>query len=38
MIITKMKPRNVTAEERQRAIDRVKDGAALREASAVAGL
>ena len=38
MIVTKSKPRAVTAEERRRAVDMVAKGATLREAAVVAGV
>ena len=38
MIVTKAKPRDVTADERRRAVAMVKAGATLREAAAAAGV
>jgi transposase-like protein len=38
MIVTTMKPREVTAEERQRAVRMVEAGATLREAAAAFGV
>jgi len=38
MIVTKSKPREVTEEQRRRAVAMVKSGATLREAAAAAGV